>query len=126
MAGHPYVAKMPDGRQMAVELPEETAYLDPETNELILKGSALRFLDRVQTLLAPLPLVRMTPARHRLLREVLDLTQAELGAALGLPEATVAAWEAGSDAADASALARLEQMRAASAKRGWAVPALAN
>jgi DNA-binding transcriptional regulator YiaG len=126
MPGLPYVAKLPDGRPMAVELPEDSAYVDPKTNELILKGPALRFLDRVQTLLAPLPTVRMSPARHRILREILELAPGELATAVGRTEDAVLAWESGSSSADAEALGLLERLRAKAAKRGIAMPALAS
>ncbi len=93
MPGHPYVGKLHDGRYFAVELPEGSAERDTITNELILRPVALRLLDRLQTVLSPLPQV-VTPGRLRLLRESLNWSEEELANEIGEKVESLRAWEA--------------------------------
>src|SRR5438105_12103676 len=94
MPAQPYVARLPDGRYFAVELPAGAAETDPLTGEVILQPPAIHLLDRLRALLSPLP-ANTTPARLRTLREALGLGPEELAALLHLEAAEVEGWESG-------------------------------
>ena len=122
MPGQPCVGKLPDGRYFAVELPEGSADRDPVTNELILQPAAIRLLDRLRVLLAPLP-PKTTAARIRILREALGLSAQELASSLQIEENELARWESGAVKPTPEQLAALEQLRSQAARRGIALPA---
>ena len=121
MAGHPYVTKLTDGRYFIVELPEVSAESDPKTGELILNAPALRLLDRVRTLLSPMP-AKMTPGRLRTFREALGKTPDEMAALLAIAGSEWASWEAGDAKPQPDQLAELEQLRQRTARGGVVLP----
>src|SRR5258708_34276927 len=91
--GQPYVGKLADGRYFTVELPDGSAERDPVTNELILQPAAIHLLDRLRSLLSPLP-SNMTAGRLRLLRESLGWNLEELAIAIQEKPDSVESWEA--------------------------------
>src|SRR5579862_998865 len=93
MPGQPYVGRLSDGRYFTVELPEGSAEWDPVTNEIVLQASAIHLLDKLRTVLSPLP-SKHTGSRLRLLRESLDLSTDQLANAIQEEPATVRDWEA--------------------------------
>lgn len=121
MPGQPYVGKLPDGRYFTVELPEASAERDPVTNELILQPTAIRLLDRLRTLLSPLP-PNVTAGRLRLLRESLGWTAEELAAEIHEDVCGVEAWESNKAKPSAEQRAKLEEVRQRAARRGISLP----
>lgn len=117
MPGQPYVAKLPDGRYFAVELPENSTEEDPLTGELILQPAAVHLLDKLRTLLSPLP-PTTTPGRLTLLRDALGLTRQQLASYLSIEPGAIAAWEAGIAKPGAEHLAALEAIRSRAARTG--------
>src|SRR5947207_12367879 len=110
MPAQPYVARLPDGRYFAVEFPAGSAETDPLTGEVILQPPAIHLLDRLRTLLSPLP-ANTTSGRLRTLRDALGLGQDELAAMLHLEAAEVEAWESGKRKPTLEQLTALEQIR---------------
>jgi len=124
MPGQPYVAKLPDGRYFAVELPDDSAEHDPVTGELILRAPAIHLLDRLRVLLSPLP-ATTTPGRIRALREALGLTEEELASRLQIDVSQLTSWEAGTVRPSAQDLEKLERLRRAAVRAGIALPEMA-
>ncbi len=121
MPGQPYVAKLPDGRYFAVELPEGSTQTDPLTGELLLHAPAIHLLDRLRTLLTPLT-VRITPQRLRILRESLGFSPQGLAKEMNCAEQTVTAWEMGKTKPDSAQVGALEKLRLQAVQRGILLP----
>lgn len=117
MSTQPYVTKLPDGRYLAVELPEGSAQLDPLTGEVVLHPPAIHLLDRLRVLLSPLP-SSATAARLRTLRQALGMGRDELADKLGVEVRQVTAWESGRARPTAKQLASLDRLRKRAARSG--------
>ena len=121
MAGQPYVAKLPDGRYFAVELPEGSTQTDSVTGELILLAPAIHLLDRLRVLLSPLP-EKVTSGRIKVLRESLGLSVSDLADQLQINPRLVADWEAGKCPPTPEIRAALEDLRHQAIQRGILLP----
>ncbi|HEV3258627.1 MAG TPA: helix-turn-helix transcriptional regulator [Gemmataceae bacterium] len=121
MPAQPYVARLPDGRYFAVELPAGSADTDPLTGEVILQPPAIRLLDRLRALLSPMP-ANTTPGRLRILRDALGLGRDELAAMLHLEAAELEGWESGKSKPTLEQLTALEQIRQRSVRAGVLLP----
>lgn len=121
MAAQPYVAKLPDGRYVAVELPDGSTTQDPTTGELLLRPAALHLLDQIRTLVCPLP-PKMTANRLRILREGLGLTQEQLAKHLNCQRQDVDGWENGVAKPEINQIGLLENLRKEAIARGILLP----
>jgi hypothetical protein len=121
MPGQPYVARLPNGRYFAVELPEGATQTDCVTGELILLPPAIHLLDRLRTLCTPLP-EKCTPARIRTLREALGLATQELATELHIDVSLVEQLEAGKTRPGADIISALEHLRQQAIQRGILLP----
>jgi hypothetical protein len=110
MPGQPYVAKLPNGRYFAVELPEGSTQTDSVTGELILLPPAIHLLDRLRVLCAPFP-ERSTPGRIKILREALGLSVKDLASELQIDAPLVDDWETGKGKPGADITSALERLR---------------
>lgn len=117
MPGQPYVSPLPDGRYLAVELPPESTTTDALTGELLLLPPATQLLDKLRTLLTPLP---SKPTKHRLriLREALGMNQKELAERLGTTTLQIEHWESGSAILAGTQWTALENLRSQAARNG--------
>jgi DNA-binding XRE family transcriptional regulator len=116
-----YVAKLPNGRYFAIELPEGSTETDTVTGQLILLPPAIHLLDRLRVLLCPLP-EKSTPSRIKTLRETLGLSPSELADQIQIDAAVVCAWEAGKSKPNSEELATLERLRQQAIQRGILLP----
>jgi DNA-binding transcriptional regulator YiaG len=116
MPSQPYVARLPNGRYSAVELPEASTETDSTTGELILLPPAIHLLDRLRILLSPLP-EKSTPGRIKTLRESLGLSPNELADQLQVDASLVGDWEKGKSKPSAEHLSILERLRQRGATR---------
>ena len=121
MPGQPYVSRLPDGRYFAVELPPNSAKLDPLSGDVVLEAPAIHLLDRLRVLLSPLP-SNTTPARLRLLREAMGLNRGELAAKVGVSVQDVVSWETGRRRPSMQGLGRLDRLRERAVRGGVLVP----
>jgi DNA-binding transcriptional regulator YiaG len=107
MIGSPYV---PNGRYLAVELPDGSVETDTLTGEMILQPSAIKLLDQLRVLFCPLP-ASTTGNRLRIMREALGLTRQELAEQMDAEESVLADLESGKRCPTPEQLAALEQVR---------------
>ena len=121
MAGQPYVAKLPNGRYFAVELPEGSTQTDSATGELILLPPAIHLLDRLRALCTPVP-EKCTPGRIKTLREALGLSAGELAAELRIDASLLDALETGKNKPSPEVGSALERLRRQAIQRGILLP----
>lgn len=117
MPNQPYVTRLPDGRYLAIELPDGSADLDPLTGELMLQPAAIHLLDRLQVLMSPLP-ANTTGNRVRILREALCFSREELAAALRIDATLLEECESGRTPVGGELRASLENLRQQAARSG--------
>lgn len=111
-----YVLRLPDGRPVYLELPEEYVSRD-RSGHLLFRPPAVRLLDEVRAV-AMRRVTRPSPAYLITLRETLELTQENFGEAVGVDKMTVSRWERGERRPGAESLRRIEKLREKHVKQG--------
>ena len=111
-----HIMKLPDGRSIFVEVPGRWTVKD-RSGKLALVPEGVRFLDQVRAL-AGNSRRPPSPGWITCLREALNLTQAEMGARLGVNKVTVSRWERGALRPSDTSLAAIERLRRVAVSRG--------
>lgn len=116
---HPYTMKLPDGRTVYVEVPGRWVTMD-RGGEVAFLPDAVAFLDQIRVLAMRLER-SPSPGYIATLRAALGLTQAQLGARIGVDKLSVSRWERGAVRPGRAALERLEQLRRQAVRKGVVV-----
>lgn len=117
----PFTMKLADGRTLFVEVPGRwVRYGHKGKAELL--PDAVDFLDRVRALATSALDRPPSPGFVTALREGLGMTQAELGAVLGVDKLTVSRWERGTVRPSAESLKALDEVRRMAIRRGVTLP----
>lgn len=103
-----YVTRLPDGKMLYAELPEEFVSRD-RSGHLLLRPVAVKLLDRARAV--ALKSTTITPAYLVVLREALHLTQEQFGRAVGVDKMTVYRWERGTRKPSAKSARRIAKLR---------------
>jgi DNA-binding transcriptional regulator YiaG len=103
-----YVTRLPDGRMLYAELPEEFVLRD-RSGHLLLRPPAVRILDQARAV--ALKSSTITPAYLVVLRQALHLTQEQFGRAVGVDKMTVYRWERGTRKPSAKSARRIAKLR---------------
>lgn len=113
--------KLPNGRTLLVLIPAGWCEMDV-SGEVAFRPRAVRLLDRIRAAATNLP-PHPTPGYIRTLREALGMTQAQMAERIGVSKMTVARWECGKMSPGDEAVAALEKLRKARARRGVVIAA---
>lgn len=116
----PYTMKLPDGRTVYVEVPGRWT-TEAKGYGVGFLPPAVRFLDRIRALAAPLA-GTPSPGYITTLREALGLTQEQLGERIGVDKMTVARWEWGKARPSPASLAAMEKLRREAIRKGVTLP----
>jgi DNA-binding XRE family transcriptional regulator len=108
--------KLPDGRILYVEVPGRLTTPD-RSGEVAFLPAGARFLDRVRAV-AMQSVGSPSPGHLTTLREALGLTQAEMGAKVGVDKMTVSRWERGALRPSKESLEALDGLRREAVRRG--------
>jgi len=117
----PYTMRLSDGRTLVVLVPAEHCVRDV-SGEIGFNVKGARFLDRIAAVAMRMPKAP-TPGFIVTLREALGLTQLQLGERLGVDSMSVSRWERGTVKPSPAAVAALDKLRRAAARRGILVAA---
>lgn len=118
---HPYTMKLADGRTLFVEVPGRWVHYG-RGGKAELLPDAVDFLDRVRALATSALDRPPSPGFVTALREGLGMTQAELGAVLGVDKLTVSRWERGTVRPSAESLKALDDVRQKAIRKGVTLP----
>jgi DNA-binding transcriptional regulator YiaG len=111
-----YVLRLPDGRQVFLELPEELVSRD-RSGHLLLRPRAMKLLDHIRAV-AMRDVKNPSPAYLATLRQTLDLTQEEFGKAVGVDKMTVSRWERGTRKPGVESARRIAALRNKRVRQG--------
>jgi len=117
----PYVMHLPGQRALALTIPAAWVVLD-KTGEVCLRPPAVHWLDKLRALYSRLE-TTPTPGFIRVLREAMNLTQAELAQRIRVNKMTVSRWERGTAKPSDQAIKLLVKIRASALRRGLLVEA---
>lgn len=117
----PFTLRLPDGRTVYIEVPGRWT-VAARGGEIGFLPEGVRFLDRVRALATSLD-HPPSPGYVTTLRESMNLTQAEMGAKLGVSTMTVSRWERGTLRPSAKSLKGLERLRREAVRKGVVLPA---
>ena len=114
-----YVMRLPDERQLFVELPKRLTSVDRD-GSLLLKPAAVQMLDQLRAV----AMQRMTPpspAYLVTLRKAFSLTMEAFGREVGVDKMTVYRWETGTRKPSAASVTKINRLRDKRARQGVAV-----
>lgn len=117
----PYIMKLPDGRSVYVDVPGRLTVTDRD-GQIGFTPEGVTFLDRIRAL-ALRENRSPTPGYITAVRRALGLTQAQLGARLGVNKLTVSRWERGALRPSASSLQALADLKRHAAGKGIVIAA---
>lgn len=111
-----YVMRLPDGKSVYLELPDEYVSRD-RGGQLLLKPPAIRHMDEVRAI-AMRAIAQPSPAYLMTLREALGFTQQEFGKAIGVDKMTISRWERGERRPGVESLQKIEAVRNEHVRQG--------
>lgn len=119
-ADHPYAVRLPDGRTLALEIPARWVVRD-RGGSIAFLPEAVEYIEHLRVLFTSTANTTPSPGHILRLREALGLSQAALGARVGVSKMTVSRWERGTMQPGPAARKALERVRREALRRGVAL-----